>query len=46
MELRYFGGLTIHETAEVLGLGTATVIREWRTARAWIYQEINGGATA
>jgi RNA polymerase sigma-70 factor (ECF subfamily) len=40
VELRYFGGLSIEETAEVLGVGTATVIRQWRLARAWLYQEI------
>jgi RNA polymerase sigma factor (TIGR02999 family) len=36
VELRYFGGLSIAETAEVLGVGTATVEREWRVARAWL----------
>jgi RNA polymerase sigma factor (TIGR02999 family) len=41
VELRYFGGLSIEETAEVLGIGTATVIRQWRLARAWLYNEIN-----
>lgn len=43
VELRYFGGLSIEETAEVLGIGTATVIRQWRLARAWLYGEINKG---
>lgn len=42
VELRFFGGLTIEETAEVLGIGTATVIREWRMAKAWLYQSISG----
>ena len=42
VELRYFGGLSIAETAEVLGLGTATVEREWRTARAWLRRELGG----
>jgi RNA polymerase sigma factor (TIGR02999 family) len=41
VELRYFGGLSIEETAGVLALGTATVIRQWRLARAWLYGEIN-----
>lgn len=40
VELRYFGGLSIEETAEVMGIGTATVIRHWRTAKAWLYKEI------
>lgn len=43
VELRYFGGLSIEETAEVLGIGTATVTRQWRLARAWLYGEINKG---
>jgi len=41
VELRFFGGLTIEETAEVLGLSPATVKREWRTARAWLFQEMS-----
>jgi RNA polymerase sigma factor (TIGR02999 family) len=44
VELRYFGGLSIEETAEVLGVGTATVERGWRTARAWLLRELTGGA--
>lgn len=40
VELRFFGGLTIEETAEVLGVSTATITREWRSARAWLYREI------
>lgn len=42
VELRYFGGLSIEETAEVLGIGTATVIRHWRVVKAWLYKEIAG----
>jgi RNA polymerase sigma factor (TIGR02999 family) len=42
VELRYFGGLSIEETAEVLGVGTATVIRQWRIVKAWLYKEIAG----
>ena len=42
VELRYFGGLSIEETAEVLGVGTATVIRQWRIVKAWLYKEIIG----
>lgn len=42
VELRYFGGLSIEETAEVLGVSPATVKREWATARAWLYRELSG----
>ncbi|MEZ5428349.1 MAG: ECF-type sigma factor [Pyrinomonadaceae bacterium] len=42
VELRYFAGLTIEETAEVLKISPATVKREWTIARAWLYQKING----
>ena len=42
VELRFFGGLSIEETAEALGLGTATVIRQWRMAKAWLYKEVTG----
>ena len=41
VELRFFGGLSIEETAEVLDVGTATVTRQWRMAKAWLYQELN-----
>lgn len=41
VELRYFGGLTIEETAEVMGLSASTVKREWNTARAWLLREIS-----
>ena len=41
VELRYFGGLTTQETAEVLGLSDATVEREWTKARAWLYRELS-----
>jgi RNA polymerase sigma factor (TIGR02999 family) len=40
IELRYFGGLSMEETAEVLGISTSTVKREWRMARAWLHREI------
>ncbi|NKB90324.1 MAG: sigma-70 family RNA polymerase sigma factor [Acidobacteria bacterium] len=43
VELRYFGGLTIEETAEVLGSSPATVKREWATARAWMHRELTRG---
>lgn len=40
VELRYFGGLTIEETAEVLGISPMTVRREWRAAKAWMYRQV------
>lgn len=40
VELRFFGGLTVEEVAEVLGTSTATVEREWRMARAWLHQQL------
>jgi RNA polymerase sigma factor (TIGR02999 family) len=42
VELRFFGGLTIEETAEVLAISPATVKRGWAVARAWLYREIGG----
>lgn len=43
VELRYFGGLTKVETAEVMGISTATVIRRWRMARAWLHSYLVEG---
>jgi RNA polymerase sigma factor (sigma-70 family) len=40
VELRYFGGLTIEETAEALRISPATVKREWAMARAWLKKEL------
>lgn len=42
VELRYFGGLSVDETAEVLGVSPHTVMRDWNMAKAWLYQEISG----
>ncbi len=42
VELRFFGGLTVEETAEVVGVSAATVKREWALARGWLYRELNG----
>ena len=39
--MRFFGGLTIDETAEVLGVSPATVKREWAMARAWLHRELS-----
>lgn len=44
VELRFFGGLSIEETAHVLGVSPATVKREWRSARAWLHREMKRGA--
>jgi len=44
VDLRFFGGLTVEEIAQALDISTATVKREWRTARAWLYQELSRGA--
>ena len=41
MELRFFAGLTIEETAGVLGVSTMTVSRLWRRAKAWLYDELH-----
>jgi RNA polymerase sigma factor (TIGR02999 family) len=46
VELRYFAGLSIEETAEVLGISPTTVRREWRRARAWLYRSIVEGSGA
>ena len=43
VELRYFGGLSIEETAEVTGVSDSTVKREWAMARAWLQRELTGG---
>lgn len=44
VELRFFGGLSVEETAEVLKVSPVTVMRDWSTARAWLYREMGGGA--
>jgi RNA polymerase sigma-70 factor, ECF subfamily len=43
VELRYFGGLSIEETAEVLGISPTTVRREWTLAKAWLRRELRQG---
>lgn len=40
VECRFFGGFTIKETADVIGVSPTTVKRDWRTARAWLYREL------
>jgi RNA polymerase sigma factor (TIGR02999 family) len=46
VELRYFGGFSIEDTASALGLSAATVKREWATARMWLQREISRGTPA
>jgi len=43
VELRFFGGLTSEETAQVLGISAATVKRDWATARVWLHHEMSKG---
>jgi RNA polymerase sigma factor (TIGR02999 family) len=42
VELRFFGGLSVEETAEALDVSVRTVINDWNTARVWLYQRLNG----
>jgi|SRR5271170_2028517 len=44
VELRFFGGMTVEETAEVLNISPETVMRDWSMARAWLQRELDGGA--
>jgi RNA polymerase sigma-70 factor (ECF subfamily) len=44
VEMRFFGGLSVDETAEVLKVSPVTVMRDWSTAKAWLYRELAGGA--
>jgi RNA polymerase sigma-70 factor (ECF subfamily) len=44
VEMRFFGGLTDVEIAEVLGVTTRTVLRDWKVARLWLYRELSPGA--
>lgn len=43
VEMRFFGGLSVEETAEVLAVSPATVKREWSTAKAWLYRQMQRG---
>ena len=45
VEMRFFGGLSVEETAEVLGISPVTVKRDWRMAKAWLYRELADGTT-
>ena len=44
VELRFFGGLSVEEVAEVMQISTPTVKREWQSAKAWLHQELTRGA--
>ena len=46
VELRYFGGLSVEETAAVLGIAPRSVKRDWSLARMWLYRELHGDETA
>jgi RNA polymerase sigma-70 factor, ECF subfamily len=43
VEMRFFGGLSVEETAEVLKVSPVTVMRDWSTAKAWLYRELTRG---
>jgi RNA polymerase sigma-70 factor (ECF subfamily) len=43
VELRYYGGLSVEETAEVLNISKVTVMRDWKFAKAWLFSEIRNG---
>ena len=45
VECRFFGGMTIEETAAALGVSSATVKRGWRMAQAWLYRELKHDGT-
>jgi len=44
VELRYFGGVTVEETAEVLKVSPITVKRDWSVAKSWLHREISHGS--
>jgi len=44
VEMRFFGGLSVDENPEVLKISAVTVMRDWSTAKAWLYRELTGGA--
>jgi RNA polymerase sigma factor (TIGR02999 family) len=46
VELRFFAGLSVEETAEVMDISPATVKREWVTAKAWLFRELSGKAAS
>ncbi len=44
VEMRFFGGLSVEETAAVLGVSPVTVMRDWQAAKAWLYREMTNGS--
>jgi RNA polymerase sigma factor (TIGR02999 family) len=44
VEMRFFGGLSVEETAAVLSVSPVTVMRDWSSAKAWLYRELTGGS--
>lgn len=44
IEMRFFGGLSVEESAEALGVSTDTVLRDWRLARVWLLRALKGEA--
>jgi RNA polymerase sigma-70 factor (ECF subfamily) len=46
VEMRFFGGLSVEETAEILKISAITVKRDWRAARTWLYRELTGAKNA
>jgi RNA polymerase sigma-70 factor (ECF subfamily) len=44
VEMRFFGGLTVDETASALGVSADTVMRDWRIAKAWLLRELRSGS--
>lgn len=46
VELRYFGGLSVEETAEALSISAVTVMRDWTSAKAWLHREMTGGVAS
>lgn len=46
VELRYFGGLSVEETADVLGISAETVLRDWKMAKTWLYRELRNEGDA
>jgi RNA polymerase sigma-70 factor, ECF subfamily len=43
VEMRFFGGLSVEETAEALAVSPETVMRDWRLAKVWLLRELGGG---
>lgn len=46
VELRFFGGLSVEETADALGVSADTVMRDWKLAKVWLLRELSGATKA